>query len=160
MSLQMLTRQAELFKALSHPRRLEIIQLIRDNELPVQDIHEMLDLPQANVSQHLSLLKKNKIVVIRKEGKQRFYKLSHKKIILANDLIKEFILSNTTNTEPKNSHDDTDHAPTSTTTHADPVCGMVLTPQTASFTYTHLHTTYYFCASGCLESFKKNHDKK
>jgi DNA-binding transcriptional ArsR family regulator len=53
MSLQTLQKQATILKALSHPRRLEIIHLIRDQELPVQDIHQMLDLPQANVSQHL-----------------------------------------------------------------------------------------------------------
>ncbi|MCC6710776.1 MAG: helix-turn-helix domain-containing protein, partial [Candidatus Pacebacteria bacterium] len=38
---------AQLLKALAHPKRLEIIHLIRDQELSVSDIHQMLDLPQA-----------------------------------------------------------------------------------------------------------------
>lgn len=151
MSLQTLQKQAIILKALSHPRRLEIIHLIRDQELPVQDIHQMLDLPQANVSQHLSVLRESQIVTTRKDGKQHFYSLSDPKIIQANDLIKEFILENAAHV--------TDNA-TDNETHTDPICGMTVTSQTASFTYNLNNTKYYFCASGCLESFKKNHGKK
>jgi ArsR family transcriptional regulator, virulence genes transcriptional regulator len=148
MSLQTLEKQATILKALSHPRRLEIIHLIRDQELAVQDIHQMLDLPQANVSQHLSILRESHIVTTRKDGKQHFYSLSDPKIIQANDLIKQFILD---------THIHTTNDPE--TTYTDPICGMTVTAATASFTYTYKNTTHYFCASGCLESFKKNHAK-
>ena len=53
---QIFELHAHLLKAIAHPRRLEIIHLLRDQELPVGDIHTMLDLPQANISQHLMVL--------------------------------------------------------------------------------------------------------
>ena len=48
---------AQLLKSIAHPRRLEIIHLLRDQSLLVSQIVEMLDLPQANISQHLQILR-------------------------------------------------------------------------------------------------------
>ena len=49
--------QANLLKVLAQPKRLEIIHLLRDQRLNVTEIYSMLDLPQANVSQHLLALR-------------------------------------------------------------------------------------------------------
>ncbi|SNR98788.1 transcriptional regulator, ArsR family [Anaerovirgula multivorans] len=72
---------ASLLKSLSHPTRLEILDLLRDkNELCVCDIYENLDLEQSNVSQHLKVLKDQGILISRKEGLMVFYKVSYLEI--------------------------------------------------------------------------------
>src|SRR6266699_5891787 len=68
--------KAGVFQALGHPTRIAIVELLRDEgEIPVARIHEQLGLEQANVSQHLAVLRAKQIVVGRKEGNQVFYSL-------------------------------------------------------------------------------------
>lgn len=144
---------AHLLKALAHPRRLEIIHLLRNQELPVFDIHTMLDLPQANISQHLIILKDAGVVVSRREGKHIFYRLSHGNIIKASDLLRKVLIEQ---------HKDTELADELTLKMQelvpvvqDPVCHMRVSPKTAGFHLSYKHQDYYFCASGCLTKFKK-----
>src|SRR5690606_27910881 len=84
--------QSEFIKALAHSRRLEIINLLRDRELCVSDIHEMLDLPQANVSQHLMILREAGVLTTFKQGKQIYYKLTDTRIIDAYDLLRQLLI--------------------------------------------------------------------
>ena len=68
--------KAEVFQALAHPTRIAIVELLRDEgAVPVSQIYERLGLEQANVSQHLAVLRSKQIVVGRKEGSQVFYSL-------------------------------------------------------------------------------------
>lgn len=144
---------ADLLKALSHPRRLEIIHLLRDQELPVSDIHTMLDLPQANISQHLMILRDMNVVSSRREGKQIFYKLTDKNIIKASDLIRKVLIEQHKNTEIENEL--TIKMQDLVPLVQDPVCHMRVSPKTAGFHSTHKNQEYYFCASGCLSKFNK-----
>lgn len=138
---------AQLLKALAHPKRLEIIHLLRDRSLTVGEIQEMLDLAQANLSQHLTLLRHAKVVTTKKKGKQIFYKLSHQNFIKASDLLRCIFLEKY---PPL-----TDLLPS----EKDPVCGMYLSPTTAAFAHTHAGHDYYFCASKCLANFQKDPEK-
>jgi DNA-binding transcriptional ArsR family regulator len=147
----------QLLKAMANSRRLEIIHLLRDQELSVTDIHTMLDLPQANISQHLMVLKDTGIVNARRDGKQIFYELAHRNIIQANDLMRETLLDQ---------HQEKGLADAMTLKMKDlvplvhdPVCGMRVSPKTAGFYATHAGHTYYFCASGCFKAFHKNPKK-
>ncbi|NCN45533.1 MAG: hypothetical protein COU63_02580 [Candidatus Pacebacteria bacterium CG10_big_fil_rev_8_21_14_0_10_36_11] len=147
----------QLLKALANSRRLEIIQLLRDQEMCVGDIHNMLDLPQANISQHLMILKEAGLVESRKNGKQIFYHLTHPNIIQASDLIREMLVD--THHELKlNDLQKYNLKKLGPLTH-DPVCGMRISPKTASFSDQHNNQDYYFCASGCLKAFKKDPKK-
>jgi DNA-binding transcriptional ArsR family regulator/YHS domain-containing protein len=144
--------QSDLLKALAHPRRLEIVHLLRDQELPVTDIHTMLDLPQANISQHLMILRDARVLTTRRDGKQILYKLSDPRLIELSDMLREILIDH--------------HTGTSFATELmlnmkelvplvhDPVCGMRLSPKTAGYSDTHNNTHYYFCASGCLKKFQ------
>jgi DNA-binding transcriptional ArsR family regulator/YHS domain-containing protein len=132
---------SDTLKALAHPKRLEIIHLLRDRSLSVSEIQEMLDLPQANLSQHLQVLRENKIVKNNKKGKNIFYQVSDLRLLKACDLIREVLSQKL----PLS-----DLLPIG----IDPICGMRLTPQTAAFAHTHQSITHYFCASGCLEKYK------
>src|SRR5206468_9312574 len=68
--------KAGIFQALSHPTRIAIVELLRDEgEVPVSRIYEQLGLEQANASQHLMVLRSKHIVSGRKDGNQVFYSL-------------------------------------------------------------------------------------
>lgn len=154
---QLFKLQEKTLKALAHSRRLEIVTLLQDHELPVTDIHEMLDLPQANVSQHLMVLKEAGILVTRKEGKQVFYKVSAPVFFNALSCLRDFLIEKykDTNLADEFTLQMNELVPV---TH-DPVCKMRLSPKTASFAYKHKGDEYYFCASGCLKMFKQNPEK-
>ena len=147
----------DLLKAMSHPKRLEIIQLLRDKELSVSQIQEMLGLNQANLSQHLMILRDAEIVLTRKNGKQVYYNLSHENFIKASDLLREILIERHKNDGFRDEllHKMTDLVPLA----IDPVCGMRLSPKTASYAHKENGTSYYFCAGGCLEEFKNEHKK-
>jgi ArsR family transcriptional regulator, virulence genes transcriptional regulator len=145
---------ADLLKALAHPRRLEIVNLLKGQELSVSDLQEMLGLPQANLSQHLMLLRKHGVVEHRKEGKQVFYKVAHKNFVKACDLIRSILVER---------HDEgplarelgmtmTEFVPIVT----DPVCGMRLPAKSAATSHIHEDQRYYFCAMGCKQKFVKS----
>ena len=75
--MQNLLRQykASIFQALAHPTRVAIVELLREGELSAGTIQERLGLEQANLSQHLAILRSRQIVLNRKEGNQVFYSL-------------------------------------------------------------------------------------
>ncbi len=146
---------AQLLKALAHPKRLEIIHLIRDQELSVSDIHQMLDLPQANISQHLMLLRDTGIVKTRRDGKQIFYSLADKKFIQASDLMREITIQQLVESGQSTQEAMMKINDLVPLVH-DPVCQMRVSPKTAGFSCDHDHQTYYFCASGCMKLFQKD----
>lgn len=83
--------KADIFGALAHPTRISIIEMLHDeDEVPVTRIYEQLGLEQANVSQHLAVLKGRQIVVARKEGNQVFYSLRDPLIGKVLDLMRQY----------------------------------------------------------------------
>jgi len=145
--------QADLLKALAHPKRLEIVNLLRDQEMGVTDIYSMLDLPQANVSQHLMILRDARVVSTRKEGKQVVYGVLDPRVIRACDLLREVLIDLAGDEETANGfkYSMKELVPI---VH-DPVCGMRVSPKTAGFNYEWGGEVYYFCASGCLKKFQE-----
>lgn len=154
MYIQLFELQAELLKALAHPRRLEIIGLLRDQQLCVSQIYEMLDLPQANISQHLMILRDAKVVTAQRDGKQIVYKIADAKIWRAVDLLRETLISQYQDSElaQQLSLSMKELTPLS----HDPVCRMRLSPKTTNFKSDFNGTQYYFCASGCYKKFSQN----
>jgi ArsR family transcriptional regulator len=83
--------KAGIFQALAHPTRIAIVEVLRDEgEVPVTRIYEHLNLEQANVSQHLAVLRAKQIVIGRKEGNQVFYSLRDRVIGKVLDLMRQF----------------------------------------------------------------------
>lgn len=70
-----LERQAEILKVLGHPIRLKIVAGLLSQSCNVKKIWECLELPQATVSQHLSLLKNKGIIAGRRDGTEVFYRV-------------------------------------------------------------------------------------
>ena len=70
-------RFSEIFKALSHPIRLQIVfGLIEEKECNVTKMVEHLKMPQPNISQHINILKNAGIIEGYRQGTQICYKLS------------------------------------------------------------------------------------
>ena len=69
-------RSAAIAHALSHPVRIEIISLLSGAELTVGEMTEKLARPQANISQHLALLREVYLVEATRNGMSVSYKLS------------------------------------------------------------------------------------
>ncbi|MBI2652477.1 winged helix-turn-helix transcriptional regulator [Candidatus Woesearchaeota archaeon] len=79
---------SEMCKVFSNPTRLEILNLLRDKELSVTDLIKKTKLSQANISQHLSIMKSKGIVASNRKGKNIYYKLTNPKIIKAFNIIR------------------------------------------------------------------------
>lgn len=80
--------KAEFFQALAHPTRIAIVEQLRDGELSAGVLIERLGLEQANVSQHLAVLKGKNILVGRKSGTQVFYAVRNPLIIEVLDVMR------------------------------------------------------------------------
>ncbi|MBI3606591.1 MAG: winged helix-turn-helix transcriptional regulator [Nitrospirae bacterium] len=83
---------AEVCKIFSHPKRLQIIEALRDTELTVSEVIAKLNIPKANVSQHLAVLRQKKVVATRREGLNIYYRIANPKIIQACDLMRQVLL--------------------------------------------------------------------
>jgi DNA-binding transcriptional ArsR family regulator len=69
--------KAELYKALGHPARLRIIDLLRDGERNVSELQAGTDLEGSAVSQHLMVLRARQIVEPRRDGANVYYRVRH-----------------------------------------------------------------------------------
>jgi len=70
-------RRADIVKALAHPSRLLIVDVLNDRgELCVCDLMEVVGSDQSTVSKHLSILKQSGIIDHRRDGKNSMYRLT------------------------------------------------------------------------------------
>jgi len=69
------TPTAKLFKALMHPARLSILEILRGGEQCVCHLEAVLGCRQAYISQHLIVLREAGLVEDRREGARIFYKV-------------------------------------------------------------------------------------
>lgn len=72
---------SELFKALSHPTRIAMVEELSKDKKCVRDIREFVKVRQPNISQHLSVLKANGIVDCVQDGKTKCYFLRDPNLI-------------------------------------------------------------------------------
>jgi ArsR family transcriptional regulator len=73
--------KAETFQALAHPTRIAILELLSAGEISAGELIEKLGMEQANVSQHLAVLRSRQLVSNRKAGNQVFYSVRDPLII-------------------------------------------------------------------------------
>lgn len=67
---------AAVFKALGHPARLLMVDALRNGELCVCDLQDMVGSDMSTVSRHLSVLRTAGVVESRREGTNIYYRLS------------------------------------------------------------------------------------
>jgi len=72
---ELLSKIADTLKAMADPTRLRILHCLHDGELCVSDILERVGGSQANVSKHLSVLKRAALVDCRRNGLNVYYRI-------------------------------------------------------------------------------------
>jgi DNA-binding transcriptional ArsR family regulator len=67
--------KAELFKALAHPARIRVLELLVDGERTVSEMQPIVGLESSHLSQQLAVLRRTRLVTTRKEGPSVVYGL-------------------------------------------------------------------------------------
>lgn len=95
--------QANICAALANPVRLHILDLLSNKEMTATELLEVLEIPKANLSQHLTVLKDAGIVNARKEGLFQYMSLAIPKIKDACQLVRTVLTEKIKNDEKRNS---------------------------------------------------------
>lgn len=82
---------ASICQCLANPKRLEIINTLRDKELSATDIAGKIGISNANASQHLAIMRNKGILKSRREGVSIHYSLANPKVITACDIMREVL---------------------------------------------------------------------
>ena|SRR5579871_4392958 len=86
--------KASIFQALGHPTRIAIVEMLRNGELSAGVIQERLGIEQANVSQHLAILRGRQVLANRKEGNLVFYSLRNPVLVEVLDIMRRYLQNN------------------------------------------------------------------
>ena len=81
--------KANLFKALSHPLRLAVLDALRDGEKTVTQLQELTGAEQASLSQHLKVLRTHHLINFRRQGTLTYYRNEDAVVYLFLDLGKQ-----------------------------------------------------------------------
>jgi len=76
---------------MAHPKRIHIIKILKSGEKTVSELAKLTGLPQANVSQHLALLRQFGLLSTRREGTSINYSIADHRIVEACDLVRSCI---------------------------------------------------------------------
>ncbi len=71
----------DFVKALGHEKRLQLIDLLRDNERCVEDLSDAMGIGVKSVSAHLRVMRTQGILDTRKEGKRVYYRVRNNQIL-------------------------------------------------------------------------------
>lgn len=85
--------KAGIFHALAHPTRIAIVDELRDGELNAGSLASRLDVEQANLSQHLAVLRARQVVVNRRVGNQVLYSVRDPVLFRVLDLLRQYFQS-------------------------------------------------------------------
>lgn len=78
------------FRAIADPLRLQIIELLRTEEICVCDLCERLGVAQSKLSFHLKTLKDAKLVTARQDGRWMYYRLNFTQFARLRDYLGDF----------------------------------------------------------------------
>jgi ArsR family transcriptional regulator len=85
--------KAEILKALAQPTRLRILEFLRDGEKCICEIVPAVGGEQSNISRHISLMQKSKLVATRKDGVKVMVKVRDLKIFSILDQVSGILRS-------------------------------------------------------------------
>lgn len=84
--------QAEISGALAHPVRLRILDLLSHGEQATQALLTALDIPKANLSQHILVLRSAGLLEVRKDGRSHYVSLALPRITEACRIVRELLV--------------------------------------------------------------------
>ncbi len=74
-------KNALLYKILANPKRLEVLNILKKRETSVENLLQITDLPKANLSQHLALMRHMGLILPRRHGLNIFYRIVDPRIV-------------------------------------------------------------------------------
>ncbi len=83
--------KADFFRVLGHPARVRVLQLLRGGEMSVGALQEALELDSSGTSQHLAALRKQGLVVSRKEGTSVYCRVADPRTLELLELARQII---------------------------------------------------------------------
>jgi DNA-binding transcriptional ArsR family regulator len=91
-SNEFLENSTETLRAIAHPIRLTIIDLLhRNKEMTVTEIFEQLKIDQAVASHHLRIMKNQDIVMVKRDGKNSYYSLRNEEYFTIVDVMTKVV---------------------------------------------------------------------
>ena len=90
--------KAEFFKALAHPARIRILEVLTERESSVSELIPEVGLESSHLSQQLAVLRRANLVVTRKSGNNVYYRLADRRVAKILNLAKQILLDYLTNT--------------------------------------------------------------
>ena len=78
-------------KVFSHPKRLELINVLRHREMSAGELCQILKMSPSNLSQHLAMMRDRRILVSRKEGNVVYYRVRNPRLVEAFDILQEIL---------------------------------------------------------------------
>ena len=90
---RVLELQAEICQTLANSKRLQIVSLLKNGELPVGEMVQVMGIAKANLSQHLAIMRQKGILITRREGTTIYYRLASPKITEACTIMREVLMN-------------------------------------------------------------------
>lgn len=85
---------AELFRALGHPVRVRVLELLRARkEMSVRELHAALQIDAGSVSQHLGALRRQRLLATRRQGTSVYYRVPDPRTFRLLDLARQALAS-------------------------------------------------------------------
>jgi ArsR family transcriptional regulator len=92
-SLPLSEVKAELFKALAHPARVRVLEVLADGERSVGDLQPLVGIELSHLSQQLGVLRRAGLVTTRKERSSVFYALRDPLVAELLSVAKQLLMS-------------------------------------------------------------------
>lgn len=68
--------KSDLFRSLGHPARIRLLELLADGPVRVSELRQLTDLEASNLSQHLGVLRRQRLIISSRSDGQIHYRLS------------------------------------------------------------------------------------
>src|SRR5271167_606229 len=91
--------KAEFFKALSHPARIRILEVLRDGERPVSELIPEVGIEASHLSQQLGVMRRANLIQSRKVGSNVFYSVGDPMLFELLEVAKRIIRSSLAETK-------------------------------------------------------------
>jgi ArsR family transcriptional regulator len=81
-------RNAEIYKLMANPKRLEILNILSKNNATLSELTEIIGATKVNISQHLSVLKHLRLVTVIKRSKEVYYSIVNPEIVNSCEILR------------------------------------------------------------------------
>jgi DNA-binding transcriptional ArsR family regulator len=90
--------KAELFKALAHPARIRILEVLSDGERSVGEMQPLVGIELSHLSQQLAVLRRARLVTSRKDGATVIYAIKDKLVVQLLQVAKRLLINSLSET--------------------------------------------------------------